>query len=220
MRMRTLGGRAPAFSRPSAVGWLVVGLSSLMLVVAPSALFAAPEDQDVFEDFEGLSTSYGVPFVIGPSGSRAEFGGNARSTDIVGTTHSGTFAWTVRNAAADGTITFLDAPASVVEFYASAGSNPFGMIIRAYDPDGVQIGPPIVISTSAWTLVTFTGPVDHIDVSNGAAGDLVYVDDFGYTTGAQPEVPLLGTPQLIGFVLVLALIGWIMARGRRGALQH
>jgi len=193
-----------------------VGLSSLMLVLAPAALFAAPEDQDVFEDFEGLSTSYGAPFVIGPSGSRAEFSGNARSTDILGTTHSGTFAWTVRNAAADGTITFLDAPASVVEFYASAGTNPFGMTIRAYDPGGLPIGPPIMISGSAWTLVTFSGPVDHIDVSNGAAGDLVYVDDFGYSTGAEPEVPLLGAPQLIGFVLVLALSGWMLARARRG----
>lgn len=185
---------------------LAAWVLGLVIALSPTMLLAAPADQDVFEDFEMLSTAYGVPFEIGPSGSRAEFGGNARSSDVGAfRAFSGTYAWSVQNAAAVGTITFLDAPASVVEFYASAGSNPFAMTIKAFDPDGILIGSPIDVFGSAWELQEITGPVGHIEVTNSAAGDEVYIDDFGYSPVPEPGHALL---QGVALVAALALTGW------------
>jgi len=203
-------GRNAARRSPGAGGLLAAWVLGVAVALCPTMLAAAPADQDVFEDFEGLSTAYGVPFEIGPSGSRAEFGGNARSSNVGSIrAFSGTYAWTVRNAAGIGTITFLDAPASVVEFYASAGTNPDVMTIEAYDPDDVLIGSPIDLSGSSWVLVSFPGPVGRIEVTNRAAGDVVYVDDFGYSTEAgSAVVPLLGLPGIAVLVGALALSGW------------
>lgn len=198
--------------RSKIAGWA----AGIALALSPALLAAAPADQDVFTDFEGISTEYGVPFQVGPSGSRVEFGGNARSLNVGSGALSGTQAWVVQNAAANGTITFIDAPASQVEFFATAGSNPFGMIIRAYDPSNTQIGSPS-FPGSAWEVVSFTGPVARIEVSNGAAGDLVYIDDFGFSTSGGPAVPLLDLRGIAVLLAALTLSGWFLMRATRRA---
>ena len=203
----------PGAWRRRGVGWL----ACLVVALGPSLVVAAPEDQDVFEDFEGFtpSTMVGVPFEIGPSGGRAEFGGNAFAGPASPwLTRSGTHAWQVVGNPAGATITFLDVPATEAEFYASVGTSPFGMIITAFDPVGTQIGSPVVLDAGApTTLVSFTGPIGSILVVNSSPGDLVSVDDFGYSTGASP-VPLLGLPGIAVLAGVLALTGWLFARGR------
>jgi hypothetical protein len=174
-----------------------------VVALSPAVLVAAPADQHIFEGFEELpDTTVGVPFQIGPSGQRAEFGGNAYAGEAGSLARSGTRAWLVVNAASDGTITFLDAPASQVEFYADVGSNPHGMIIRAYDPVGALIGSEVLDPGAGSVLVSFNGPVEGIDVTNGAAGDLVSIDDFGYTVVPEPGTGLL---QLTAMLVVAGL---------------
>lgn len=207
--------RGRTFSKGQAARWFGSGVAGLVIMLTPVALLAAPEDQDIFENFESYtpSTTIGVPFQIGPSGERAEFGGNAFAGSLPALARSGTHAWLVVNAAADGTISFIDFPATEVEFYANVGSNPDDMLIRAFDPVGTQIGSTVVVSSgSGSVLVTFSGTIDHINVTNGAAGDLVSIDDFGYSVGAASPVPLLDLPGITVLLLALALAGGLLLR--------
>ncbi len=174
---------------------LAFGLTAVLLLAVP--LQAAPEDQDVFTNFETINTTTGAPFSIGTSPESATFSGDGFSgvAGIGELYRSGNHAWMI-NPGGTGTVEF-ETNAATVEFWTRLRTGADGSsVYTAYD-DADQVVDTLTISTpGAFQLVSFTGNIDHIEVVNNAttAGNRLMnsIDDFGYTAVPEPSTLLLG----------------------------
>ena len=196
------------------------GLGCLLLVLVGTSAWAAPQDQSVFEDFEGFSpnTTVGDPVLLGDSPERAALVDNSFA-GIVGDTalyHSGVRAWMVlENSTAF--IDFFENNAASVEFFIRTHPLADGdTVVTAFDDAAEVIGTPITIPAGfsdpadplglGFTLVSLTGNIDHLTIQNNATNRLNGLDDFGFTAIPEP-----GTVAL-GIVLLAALVS---TRGAR-----
>jgi len=149
------------------------------VVITAGAAVADPQDQDVFTDFEGISSTN---FSIGSSPNTATFSGNAFSGTVgdFDLYFSGFFAWMV-NEGGTGTIDF-ETNAQSVCFYAR--TNPFAFndtIITAFDDDNNVIEEITIETGSGWNLVNISGSIDRIEVFNTDSNQMNAIDDFGFT---------------------------------------
>ena len=190
-------------------------ISALMLFAAPVA--AAPQDQDVFTNFENVSpnTAIGEIIEVGSSPEVASFSGDAFG-GVVGIGqlyHSGLRAWMV-TANGTGFIDF-ETDAIEVEFWATANSLANGnTVITAFDDGGVMVGSLVTLTPgSGYQLVSFSGPIASIMVVNNATiNQLNAIDDFGFTVVPEPGA----TSMLLSGGALLAALG----RRRRAAASQ
>ncbi len=194
-------------------------LAVALLVAA--TVSAAPQDQAVFEDFEGFSpnTSVGDPILLGTSPDRAALTDNSFA-GVVGQGalyHSGVRAWMVLEDSV-ALIDFFENNAAVVEFFIRTHPNADGdTVVTAFDDFNQVIGNPVTIAAGfsdptdplgrGFTLVSLSGDIDHITIANNATNTLNGLDDFGFTNVPEPA-----TLALVGVGLPL-----LARRGRPGA---
>ena len=172
---------------------------------APATAFAVPQDQQVFEDFEGFSpnTNPTEPIVLGTSPSRAALTDNAFAglLGIGSLYHSGVRSWMVETQST-AFINFPDNNAAVVEFFVRTHPDADGdTIITVFDDLDQVIGSPITIAAGfsdpsdplgrGFTLVSLTGDIDHITVENQATNFVNAIDDLGFTAVPEPASLLL-----------------------------
>jgi hypothetical protein len=170
---------------------------SLALALFAARAHAAPQDLDVFTNFEGVSpnTSVGEVIEVGTSPESAELSGDAFGGFLgVGQLyHSGIRSWmVVQNGT--GFIDFIT-DAAEVQFWATAHSSANGnTVITAFDSSHVMIGPAVTITPgSGFQLVSFSGAIASIEVENNASNQMNGIDDFGFTPAA-PDADGDGTP--------------------------
>ncbi len=115
--------------------WSLSGLAALalMLGMQSGTALAAPEDQDVFTDFETIDAT---DFSIGSGDVTATFtGGFSGVAGILELYRSGTHAWMVRESNT-GEIQF-ETNAATVDFFARARSTADGpSVLTAFDSQG------------------------------------------------------------------------------------
>ncbi|MCG8619216.1 MAG: hypothetical protein MI802_23590 [Desulfobacterales bacterium] len=170
-----------------------------VLCVVSSAV-AAPQDLGVFENFEGISpnTAVGAPINLGSSPNTATLGGDAFAGVIgVGPLyHSGIRSWMVLQEST-GIIDFAENNASAVEFFVRTHPSADGdTVITAFDDLNQAIGSPITIAAGfadpsdplgkGFTLVSFSGDIDHIIIDNNASNQINGIDDLGFTNIPEP----------------------------------
>ena len=165
-------------------------------------LHAAPQDQDVFTDFETINTNLGDPFSIGVSPESATFSGDGFSgvAGIGELYFSGSHAWMV-NPGGTGVIDF-ETNAATVEFWTRIRTGADGSsVYTAYDDTDQVIDTLTISSPAAFQLVSFTGSIDRIEVVNNAttAGDRLMnsIDNFGYTAVPEPSTIVLGIGMML-----------------------
>jgi hypothetical protein len=168
---------------------------SLCLALIAVTARAAPEDQDVFTDFEDIvqNTAVGEIINVGSSPDLASFSGDAFAGFIgVGQFyHSGVRSWMVTTNGT-GVIDF-ETDAGVVEFWTTAHSAANGnTVITAFDALDIMVGPPVVITPgSGFQLVSFAGAIASIEVVNDASNQMNGIDDFGFTSVPEPSGPAM-----------------------------
>lgn len=169
-----------------------VGACAVFVALCGTAALALPEDQAVFTDFEGISST---DFVVGSSPASAHFsGGLSDFLGIFELYHSGLYAWMI-DPQEFGLIEF-ETDAAVVEFYArnaSFATQP--TLIVAMDEHHEVVDSHQIDQNEAWELVTLRGVIDHIEVYNFDTEAMNSIDDFGFTPVPEP-----GTLALLGVV--------------------
>ena len=172
-----------------------------------AAALAAPVDQDVFTDFEGIAET---DFTLGTSPDTAHFiGGFSGVAGILELYNSGSYAWMV-NPGDTGTITF-ETDAATVNFFARTRSIADGnSILTAFDSLDQVIDTLTLTPADDWVEVLFTGAIVKIEFQNLASCNdcMNSIDDFGFSA----VVPVPAAAWLFGSGLV-GLIG--VARRRR-----
>ena len=170
-----------------------------------SAALAAPEDQDVFENFDGITpnTEVGVPFDVGVTPNTATFSGDgfAGVANIGELYFSGIRAWMV-NPSGTGVVTF-ETNAAVVEFWTRLRTGANGSsVYTAYDDNDQVINAVTINTPGPFQLVSFTGDIDRIEVVNNATGNgqMNSIDDFGFTPVPEPA-----TAVMLGLIALAAL---------------
>lgn len=164
-----------------------------------SIAIAAPQDQDVFEDFEGISpnTAVGDPITLGTTPNAATLAGDAFA-GVVGQGvlyHSGVRSWMVVENGT-GTIDF-ETNAATVEFFIRTHPTADGdTVVTAFDDSDTAIGPPITIVKGTtdpsdplgkgFFLVQLTGNIDRIEIQNLATNVMNGIDDLGYSVIPEP----------------------------------
>ena len=148
-------------------------------------LNAAPEDQEIFTDFEAFDTGVDQPFVVGAAPSAATFSGNAFSgiAGIGELYFSGVRAWMV-NPGGIGTIEF-DTNASIVEFWTRLRTGANGSSEYTTFDDADEIIDSVTITTPGpFQLLSFSGNIARIEIQNNAVGGNLMnsIEDFGFTT--------------------------------------
>ncbi len=149
-----------------------------------SVVIADPMDLDVFTDFERINTQTGMPFTLGDDSAAAQLSGDAFS-GIIGVRElyfSGTHAWMV-NPGGTGLIQF-EPNAAAVEFWTNSSRNANGStIIRAFDDQDQVVDSVTLMGPDPFQLVSFSGNIDRIEVSNNATGfrQMNAIDDFGFS---------------------------------------
>jgi len=177
---------------------------------------AAPQDQDFFEDFEGIpNTTTGDPFSLGSAPDSASLSGNAFAgfASEQELYHSGIRAWMVLENSV-GLIEFPDNNAAVVEFFIRTHPSADGdTIVTAFDDFDQIIGSPITIvggffdpTGDGFTLVSLSGSIDRIEIANNATNFMNGLDDFGFTTVPEPSSLVLGA---------IAIVASLATRRRR-----
>lgn len=178
---------------------------AVMLLIATAAS-ADPQDQAVFENFEGFSPNTGVgdPILLGTSPNRAALTDSAFA-GVVGQGvlyHSGVRSWmVVENSVA--LIDFFENNAATVEFFIRTHPTADGdTVVTAFDDADQVIGGPVTIPAGfsdpsdplgrGFTLVSLSGDIDHITVANNATNTLNGLDDFGFTNVPEPASLALG----------------------------
>jgi len=152
--------------------------------VTPTAI---PQDLDFFTNFEDVipNTVPGEIIVVGVSPTTANLGGDAFGGRIGNKSlyHSGRRAWMVLPNGT-GVITF-ETDADTVAFYARASSG--DTIVRAFNGSDVIVdGPVTIIPGSGWQLVSFSGRIARIEVTNLSDSFPNGIDDFGFTPAPEP----------------------------------
>ncbi|MCG8591098.1 MAG: PEP-CTERM sorting domain-containing protein [Proteobacteria bacterium] len=180
-------GRVAGFSLALACCFFFFGISTAT---------ALPEDQAVFEDFEGIipNTAVGEVILLGDPGGQAALGGDAFA-GLVGDTVlyiNGSFrSWMVTELGT-GTIDF-DVP-SITEFYARAHSSasPDGnFIVRAFN-GATLVGTETLTNADGWTLLGFDN-VTRLEFQNLDGGFMAAVENLGFTPVPEPgSLALLG----------------------------
>jgi hypothetical protein len=173
---------------------MVLPIALLLFAVRAGA---APEDLDVFTDFENVNpnTAVGEIIEVGTPPESAEFSGDAFG-GVVGLGqlyHSGLRAWMVIESGV-GFIDFIS-DAAEVQFWATAHSSANGnTVITAFDAADVMIGSPVTLTPgSGYQLLTFSGAIASIEVENLASNQMNGIDDFGFTPAA-PDADADGVP--------------------------
>lgn len=185
-----------------------------VVVLVAATVSAAPQDQAVFEDFEGFSpnTNVGDPILLGASPNRAALTDNSFA-GVVGQGvlyHSGVRSWMVlENSVAF--IDFFERNAATVEFFIRTHPSADGdTVVTAFDDFDQVIGSPITIPAGfsdpgdplgrGFTLVSLSGDIDHITIANNATNIMNGLDDFGFTNVPEPASLVLvgvGLPLLM-----------------------
>jgi len=173
----------------------------LLGAVLLSTAEAAPQDQDFFEDFEGIpNTMTGAPFSLGSAPDSASLSGNAFAgfASQPALYHSGIRSWMVLENSV-GLIEFADNNAAVVEFFIRTHPMADGdTIVTAFDDFDQIIGSPITIPTGdGFTLVSLSGSIDRIEIANNATNIMNGLDDFGFTTVPEPSSLVLGAIAIV-----------------------
>ena len=166
------------------LGWVSVTVSLVSAVA-----MAAPQDQDVFTSFEGISST---DFTIGVAPEDAHFtGGFSGILGIPELYHSGASGWMV-DPGQTGLIEFTT-NAAEVEFYARTRSLATGSsVLTSYDDLSVPLDVVTVNPGDAWKLVKFVGSIDHITYENQDQSHVNSIDDFGYTVPEPVTLVLMG----------------------------
>ena len=162
----------------------ICGVLFAMVAVLPLSISSGvPQDQDVFTDFEGITST---DFTIGTAPEDAHFtGGLSAFLGILELYHSGSFGWMV-DPGQTGLIEF-QTNAIEVEFYArtrSLATQP--SVLTAFNDAGSPIDNAVLNAVDGWQLIKFTGSIDHITYQNQDLSHMNTIDDFGYTV---PELP-------------------------------
>jgi len=176
--------------------WPLPGLATLalMLGMQSGTTMAAPEDQDVFTDFETIDSTN---FSIGTGDVTATFsGGFSGVAGILELYRSGTHAWMV-NESNTGEIQF-ETNAAIVEFYARTLSTANGTsVLTAFDSQGQVVDSVTLNPGDPFQLVSFNGSIARIEFVNNAtcANCMNSIDDFGFSPAGTGTVDLSGTVQ-------------------------
>ncbi len=162
----------------------IYGLLFAMVAVLPLSISSGvPQDQDVFTDFEGITST---DFTIGTAPEDAHFtGGSSAFLGILELYHSGSFGWMV-DPGQTGLIEF-QTNAIEVEFYArtrSLATQP--SVLTAFNDAGSPIDNAVLNAVDGWQLIKFTGSIDHITYQNQDLTQMNAIDDFGYTVPGLP----------------------------------
>ena len=172
------------------------GMAALvvMLGIQSGVVLGAPEEQDVFTDFETIDAT---EFSIGTGDVTATFtGGFSGVAGILELYRSGTHAWMVRENNT-GEIQF-ETNAAIVEFYARTLSTANGTsVLTAFDSQGQILDSVTLNPGDPFQLVSFTGSIARIEFVNNAtcANCMNSIDDFGFSPVGAGTVDLTGTVQ-------------------------
>jgi len=164
--------------------WSLPGTAALAFVLGMQSgtALAAPEDQDVFTDFETIDAT---DFSIGSGDVTATFtGGFSGVAGILELYRSGTHAWMVRESNT-GEIQF-ETNAATVDFFSRARSTADGpSVLTAFDSQGQVVDSVTLNPGDPFEEVIFTGSIARIEFANnaseGCADCMNSIDDFGFS---------------------------------------
>lgn len=180
-----------------------LAITTVVLFCGVTQGFAAPQDQDVFTDFESINTSVGESFDLGTSPTSATLDGDGFSgvAGIGELYFSGIRAWMI-NPGGTGTVDF-ETNASTVEFWTRLRTGANGSsVYTAYD-DANQVIDSVTIDTPGpFQLLSFTGSIDRLEIVNNATGNgqMNSIDDFGYSAIPEPTSLALGLGACLALV--------------------
>jgi len=164
-----------------------VPIVSAALLLASTVAWAAPQNQQVYTNFNNMSST---DFTIGTSPNSAHFtGGEAAFRGIFELYHFGisndVYSWFV-DAGDTGTIQF-ETNAAIVEFYGRrrTGSTVDGTL-TAFDDNGDVITSASLLGGD-WQFFSWTGSIDHITFTNNDPTQTAALDDFGFTVVPEPS---------------------------------
>lgn len=184
--------------------WLVLALAGALAGPAQSS----PMDQDVFTDFENLSSLPSealLTYVHGTTPEQITFIGHSGRRPTLALYRSGIRAYWLE----PGEVGFIEfeTPAAVVQFFARDVTPVGASSIEALDDMDAVLGS--VDLTGSWLEYDFSGlgQISSLRVTNPGGATLTGIDDFGVSFVPEPSPRFLSGVALAGVAL--------MARGRR-----
>ena len=180
---------------------------AFMLGAQPGAVSAAPQDQEVFTDFETIEAT---DFSIGSGDVTATFTGGFSGFAGIGELYnSGIRAWMV-NPGNTGEIQF-ETNAAVVDFFARTRSIADGpSVLTAFDSQGQVVDSVTLTPGNPFEEVIFTGSIARIEFANNATAACTTcmntIDDFGFSPVSANTVDLSGTVQDPGGTGLCAMV--------------
>jgi len=155
---------------------------TFLLGMQSGSTLAAPQDQDVFTDFEGITAT---TVVIGTGNVTATFtNGFSATAGIPELYTSGIFGWMV-DPGNTGEIQF-ETNAAIVEFFARTRSIADGpSVVTAFDSLDQVVDSVTLNVGDPFQLVSMTGSIARIEFANNATAGCVdcmnSIDDFGFS---------------------------------------
>lgn len=183
-----------ALVRKTQLAWSLPGLAALAFIlgVHSGTALAAPQDQDVFTDFEMIESSN---FSIGTGDVTATFtGGFSAFAGIQELYNSGIRAWMV-DPGNTGEIQF-ETDAAIVDFFARTRSIANGTsVLTAFDSQGQVVDSVTLNPGDPFQEVIFTGSIARIEFANNASCGTCMnsIDDFGFSPVVASGVDLSGS---------------------------
>ena len=151
----------------------------------------------------------GEIIVVGMSPTTANLGGDALAEELPEgspLSFSGLYSWRI-SPNSTGTITF-ETDAAEVQLWVTthplaSGSSSGRTRVRAFDAFDVLIGFASITRGTGWHLVSFSGSIARIDVSNDDDFRMNGIDDFAFTALPEPSATLM----LLSGGALLAILG-------------
>ena len=173
-----------ALVRTTDLTWLLTAMAALTFTLGmqSGSALAAPRDQDVFTDFEGIDSSN---FSVGTGDVTATFtNGFSAFAGILELYNSGRYAWMV-DPGNTGEIQF-ETNAAIVDFFARTRSTADGpSVLTAFDSQGQVVDSVTLTPGDPFQEVIFTGSIARIEFANNASEGCVScmnsIDDFGFS---------------------------------------